>query len=119
MYMLVILVLIYGIISWCSYKLWKTFKIASEFISRRTVHELNGQISVALVVQAILPLGMVFIVVAYMGYGQISKASQSSSGITLITLLFHWVPVSSFFLRTRSMDTRDASGIASGYRMQP
>ncbi|KAI1717560.1 serpentine type 7TM GPCR chemoreceptor str domain-containing protein [Ditylenchus destructor] len=67
--------------------------MASEFICRRTVHELNSQISVALVVQAILPLGIVFIVVAYMGYAQISKTPQSSSAITFITLLFHWVPV--------------------------
>ncbi|KAI1693283.1 serpentine type 7TM GPCR chemoreceptor srd domain-containing protein [Ditylenchus destructor] len=92
-FMLATLALIYGIIAWCSYKLRKTFKMASQFISRSTVHELNSQISVALVVQAILPLGMVFIVVVYMGYAKISKAPQSSSAITLVAILFHWVPV--------------------------
>ncbi|KAI1699874.1 serpentine type 7TM GPCR chemoreceptor str domain-containing protein [Ditylenchus destructor] len=92
-FILATLVLIYGIISWCSCKLRKTFKMASQFISRRTVHELNSQISVALVVQAFLPLGMMFIGVAYLGYAQISKSPQSSSAITLATILFHWVPV--------------------------
>ncbi|KAI1704862.1 hypothetical protein DdX_13942 [Ditylenchus destructor] len=91
--MLATLVLIYAIIAWCSYKLRKTFKMASQFISRKTVHDLNGQIIVALVVQAILPLGMMFVVVAYMGYAQISKAPQSSSAITLVAILFHWVPL--------------------------
>ncbi|KAI1704342.1 serpentine type 7TM GPCR chemoreceptor str domain-containing protein [Ditylenchus destructor] len=67
--------------------------MASQFISQRTVHELNSQISVALVVQAILPLGMIFVAFAYMGYAQISKAPQSSSAITFITIFFYWVPV--------------------------
>ncbi|KAI1717562.1 serpentine type 7TM GPCR chemoreceptor str domain-containing protein [Ditylenchus destructor] len=92
-FMLATLVLIYGIISWCSIQLRKTFKIASQFISLRTVHELNSQISVALVVQAFLPLGIIFVGVTYLGYAQTSKAPQSSVAITIITFLFHWVPV--------------------------
>uniref|UniRef100_A0AC34GW33 G protein-coupled receptor n=1 Tax=Panagrolaimus sp. ES5 TaxID=591445 RepID=A0AC34GW33_9BILA len=81
----------YSIVIWTSYKVWKHLKAMEAHMTMNT-KDINRQMTVTLIMQAILPLFVLLLPIAITAVLLFSRVTIDGIGIS-ISLLLSWIPI--------------------------
>uniref|UniRef100_A0AC34F152 Uncharacterized protein n=1 Tax=Panagrolaimus sp. ES5 TaxID=591445 RepID=A0AC34F152_9BILA len=90
-YATVLITVAYGIVVWTSYKVWKHLKNMEHHMTVNT-KDVNQQMTLALIIQAILPLFVLLLPIAVTILMLFARASIGGIGIS-VSLLLSWIPI--------------------------
>ena len=83
---------VYGIVIWCTVRIWLHLKTAFGMVSEQRSHQLNHEINRVLIVQALNPLLVILlpctlIIIAFVWHFNMRLAGS------LLTMCLSWLPV--------------------------
>uniref|UniRef100_A0A914NX33 G protein-coupled receptor n=1 Tax=Panagrolaimus davidi TaxID=227884 RepID=A0A914NX33_9BILA len=90
-YATILISVAYGIVIWTSFKVWKHLKNMEHHMTVKT-KDVNQQMTLALIIQAILPLFVLLLPIAVTILMLFARASIGGIGIS-VSLLISWIPI--------------------------